>query len=328
MRINQLLTLIFISTLFPLSLFGQTNVIDETAWQELLTFKNQNLFDEKSSENRIKAEQLFNRTLFTGEELKQREKYSDLYNLRFILEIKTKQGANNYAVIESPTTFVAPGQQVHTIYFFDQSAKLLNKEIFSSGWRMFVSKAEIIKNDNIAVPILKIDAGGFGGFNYADRSSQYYALLEDDVILIRLESNKKYAFYNLDNRNTYGCDYPAIGPKMPDRNVEDWVKSLYSEDKIKILQTLMWLGGRHNTLDDLNQEQEEQERIRKQNPDLEKWETTLEKCPHIIKQVQVYESVKNRQDVKKRLQELTNSSNLWIKEAAQLALTPIERKGK
>ena len=328
MGINYLLIIAFILTSFALNLFGQTNVIDKTAWQELLAFKNQNLFDEKFSEKRNKAVELFNRSFFIDKELEDRKTYSAFFSLRYILEIENKNGGKNYGFMESPVFFMMPGQQTHTIYFFDTSGKLLNKEKFSTGWRMSVSKAEIIKNDSIAAPILRIDAGGLGGFNYADQSSQYYALLEKDVILIRLESNKKYAVYNLDNRNSYGCEYPAIGPKTPDRNVDEWVKSLYSEDKIKILQTLMWLGGSHKTIDQINQEQEEQERIRKQNPELEKWETTLEKCPDIIQKVQIYESVKNRQDVQKRIKELTNSSNSWIKEAAQLALTPIERKTK
>lgn len=311
--------------LFSVNLFAQTGEINrKQLLQELLNFKNQNLFGEKYFESRKKANKLLDQLAFDEKERKDREQFR-FWGVRYVWETNENRSNPKFVVMESSTLMMLPGQQTHRFYFFDKDGNLVNKEDFTSGWRMMVGNVELIRSDDFEFPIVKISAGGGGSFAYAVRTIQYYALLEESVVLIRLES-KSNSIFNLDNRNSYGCQYPSIGPKMPDRSIEEWGKSLNSESKTEVLRTLMWLAGKHETIEQLTQSQKDEEEIRKLNPASDVWKTTLEKCPEIIQEIKTYERVKNRQNVQKRLQELANSSNQWIKEAAELALKPIERQ--
>lgn len=324
MKIMKILAAILAIGLFSVNFFAQTGERNKKQiLQELLVFKDQNLFREESYETSKKASALLDELAFRKEQ--ESKNGFRFWRVRYIWESAKNQSNPKYAVMESTALIILPGQQAHRVYFFDKDANLLNREDFTTGWRMIVGTVELINREDKEFPIIKISAAGGGGFAYAQSMIQYYALLENSIVLIRLES-KGITVLDLDDRNSYGCQYSSIGPKMPARSIEEWTKSLNSKNKAEILRTLMWLAGKHESLDKLNQSQRDQDEQRKNNPDLEVQKTTLEKCPGIVDEIRLYEAVKNHPDVRKRVRELTGSTDQWIGEAARLAEKPIEKR--
>jgi hypothetical protein len=316
---------VLVIALFSVNLFAQTENVDrKQVLQELLVFKNQNLFAEENYEKQKQANKLLNQIGLEKKEAEEREKFP-FWSVRYVWETNKDSLNPKFAVMESMNFITLPGQQTHKFYFFDKDGNLIGKEFFSTGWRMIVGNVELIKNNDFEFPIVKISSVGGGSFAYNVRAVQYYALLEDSIVLIRLES-KSNSIFNLDNRNSYGCEYPSLGPKIPQRTPNEWLKFLNSENKVEILRTLLWLAGKHEVIEELNEEHKRQVEERKEDPALKDFKTTLEKCPEIVLDIKTYETVKNNHIVQKRLQELAKSPVQWIKEAAELALKPIERK--
>lgn len=75
------------------------------------------------------------------------------------------------------------------------------------------------------------------------RSQQYYAILNDKPVLIRLFVNREKSLL----RNMYYGPNIRIGPPVPVRTEQQWENALLSSNPIEILRTLTWLAGHQET---------------------------------------------------------------------------------
>jgi hypothetical protein len=77
--------------------------------------------------------------------------------------------------------------------------------------------------------------------NRRDIARQYYALHNDNAVLVRLESSDGSM-----TRNRYTTSNHQIGPTVEERSVEEWEAALHSADDVELLLALMWIGGIHD----------------------------------------------------------------------------------
>jgi hypothetical protein len=274
------------------------------AWRELLAFKNQNLHDLDAA-TQEKIDSLVNRVL---PERNNGPKPS-VWRLRrawLLGEFKAARNRRRFVLLDSPAIFMAPGEAVHELYFFDKRGKLLNTQILPTGWRMLPKEATLTeRGGGDARPHLIITASGMGGFAYAPFTRQYYALGNDEAVLVRLEGKDAEIL-----RNSYGCRYPAVGPPVPRRDVEAWAAALASADEVEVLRALMWLGGQHREVEQADGRGASGE---DGGPD---------KCPEAADDAKLYAQAEARGDIRRRLEHLAASPSQWIRQAAELTRTP------
>jgi hypothetical protein len=70
---------------------------------------------------------------------------------------------------------------------------------------------------------------------------QIYGIVCDGVALVRLENARGVAL-----RNGYHDLGAELGPPMPTRTPSQWEQALASPDRVEVLRSLLWLGGRHD----------------------------------------------------------------------------------
>jgi hypothetical protein len=77
-------------------------------------------------------------------------------------------------------------------------------------------------------------------FEQGDFQTQYYALLQTNLFMVRLEDNKGILL-----RNHYRWRNPPNGPEVPTRTKDEWIKCLESSNVVEQLSALVWLTGFH-----------------------------------------------------------------------------------
>ncbi|MDQ1560566.1 MAG: hypothetical protein QOD32_3626, partial [Pyrinomonadaceae bacterium] len=232
-----------------LSLVVQTAVraqskTEQQAWRELLAYKNRDLqaLDEGTQEQ-IAA--LANQIL--PERKKDPEAFSVKMRRPWLLrEFKATKRQTGYVLLDSQAVVFFPGQAIHYLYFFDARGRLLNSQFFTTGWRMMPGEATLVEDER-AFPYLVMSASGIGGFAFAPFTRQYYALKGGtEAVLIRIEGKDGEVL-----RNSYECLDAAIGPRVTQRDADEWAAALTSTDEVEVLRSLMWFGGRHKEVEAL-----------------------------------------------------------------------------
>lgn len=316
---------IFCSTLFFFEdAFSQEKTTDkQKTWQELLTFLDKD-FSNADKESKEKVNSLLDKIMPDRIDDGENEKTwrRIFWSPHLFKKISTPKGETRIVLLETQNLVLLPGQQTHFIHFFTKDGTLLGTTDFTTGWRMMASDFSITKSNELNCYLLQLKSGGFGSFAFADSSRQYYALLSDSALLLRLESSDEQKERN--NRNSYGCKYPSIGSPIKQRIANEWITLLNSGDKIEVLQALMWMSGIHYSLDYLQKNDEQERKMAQNNPD-EKFESILQRCPEAAQDAKIFSEIQTREDVKIMLKNLTGSQNEWIREAAELALKPFIR---
>lgn len=285
-------------------------------WHKLLAFEGEDVWSpEFGSRKEVAA--LVNQLVPDKE---RKEPGSFAYNLfrpRLFERVETPGGVR-YVLLVSPGMVFLPGQQWHNVYLFDEAGHLRGSSDFSSGWRVLVNEVNVTERKGLGAPLLKMEVSGF---LTEKLSAEYYALLGDRAVLVRLEDASDRPV-----RNAYACPYPRVGPPAAVRSAEEWARALASADPLVRLEALMWVGGHHETLEDLKYEQEEERRWSELYPeDKSASGATLDRCPGAADDTVLYEDVRAREDVKVWLKELSKSEDEWVRQAAELALTPLKR---
>jgi hypothetical protein len=72
----------------------------------------------------------------------------------------------------------------------------------------------------------------------------YVALTPRGPVLVRVEDPNGNLL-----QNYYEPRIATVGPPLPDRSPAEWERSLESADPVELLETLVWLGGRHREAD-------------------------------------------------------------------------------
>ena len=199
------------------------------------------------------------------------------------------------------------GVQIH---IFDKNWKRIGKQSFPTGYRFLLNDVVLVKDNPLKQNLLVAKATSSGpfivrgddkrpAFEQGDYQFQYYALIDDRFVMVRLEDNKKRLA-----QNHYRWHSPPKGPAVPRRTRDEWIRSLSSENPVEQLATLVWLSGVHLSSKEARQEDVNQE---------------------TVEDSKLFEAVRDSVETKKAIRELANSKNSWVQEYAKLTLRAINK---
>lgn len=209
---------------------------------------------------------------------------------RLFRTITNTVGENRYILIEEAPLIMIPGNTRLRVHVFDSAGRILNEEEFNAGYRVSLKSIQVRRMEAISSEALVVQGGNvFGGHSLL----QYYVLLGNRISLVYIELDG--LFY----RNNYQDGHMTFGPQV-ERSVEEWDKALHSSDEAEVLTALLWLGGLHwnGQPAPYDSDKGEAEKVR---------------------------ALWSRELVRKRVLELEQSGNLWIKGMALSATTERER---
>ena len=155
----------------------------------------------------------------------------------FAWRLPTENGIR-FVLFQGNPIWEIPSASGANIYLFDDWGRLVGQSSFSTGWRIDITDAAIISDEIKGESLIAVTTGpSIGGRSIA---KQYYAFLDENVVLVRLE-DKTGAFVG----NEYWSH--DIGPATIARTEGEWIGALNSSDPIELLRTLTWLAGKHNS---------------------------------------------------------------------------------
>jgi hypothetical protein len=211
----------------------------------------------------------------------------------WILKWREKEKSTaRYILFEAYWCHTIPGPNLVRVSVVEETGRLIRSEVMDVGWRTYLkkittSRRTIPRRCTVVIHIIPGSA--------ADICWEYLVLDKDRLILLRLENSHRQPV-----RNEYNLSGWTRGP-LPDRRpCADWEKFLDSGNMIDQLQALLWFAGCQWTT-------VPEDAVREAPADYEEhgFEIYLLDLPERIKA---------------RLQQLTRSSNLWVRQAALLAL--------
>ena len=156
-----------------------------------------------------------------------------------------------------------------------------------TGRWMTVERVDWLTPPEIGVPCIRFEH---------DCSFTYFAVRDQGVGLVRFESKDHQP-----SRNYYcRSGVYTVGPAPTERTAEEWEGLLFSSDPPDVLQALVWLSGL----------QPKPSRRPLPTPNADDRNSDL------------FERVIGRGEVIRRIRELRESRNPWIREYARMAETP------
>ena len=129
--------------------------------------------------------------------------------------------AGNLVLLEASHIMSIPGQSSARVTVIDENGKPINQTVFSTGWRIDVVNAERI--DPISQSGLFFAINSQNVINGRDVAKQYYAIINDETFLLRIEDSNG-------NSLTNGTKNHMIGPELP---------HAYNVEQISNLKSLM-----------------------------------------------------------------------------------------
>ena len=222
--------------------------------------------------------------------------YSQLSSITdpyFIWRVYVQKNTLRYVIVDGEQLQRIPGASRACISLFDDAGKSVGSCEFSTGWRIDIKGMIKMQDSIIGAPIIVILTRPF--INGRDIARQYYALYDDNAVLVRLEKSDGSI-----TRNRYTTCNHAIGPTAKGRSVEEWEAALHSTNEVEMLLALMWIGGIHDdpaTPGDYGPRPA--------------WGES--------EYVQQVRQLRGLELMQKRLSWLMKSNNQWIREAAELA---------
>jgi hypothetical protein len=210
-----------------------------------------------------------------------------------------------WVLIEAYPGYNVPDVSGIKLHFFDKSWTRTCQHSFPTGYRFFLDSVTVQRREELDRPLIvaKVTSSGpyIGSagrkrpaFEQGDYQLQYYAMLETNLFLVRLEDNKGVLA-----PNHYRWQAPPKGPAVPKRTKEAWLKSLDSSSAVEQLSALVWLTGSHlssaeERKSDHNQESLDDSRL--------------------------FEVVRDDPRTKSILSRLKKHKNKWIQEYARLGV--------
>ena len=211
----------------------------------------------------------------------------------YIWRVYVQKKTLRYVIVDGQQLQKIPGASRARITLFDENGKLIGSDEFSTGWRIDIIGMVKMQDSIIGVPVIVILTRPFT--NGRDIARQYYALYNDNTVLVRLENRDGSI-----TRNTYITNNHMVGPTVKERSVEEWEAALHSTDEVETLLALMWIGGIHD------------------DP-AKPGDYGPRPCWGESKYVKQVHQLRGLELVQERLSWLMKSSNQWIREAAEIA---------
>ncbi len=210
-----------------------------------------------------------------------------------------------WILLEAYPGYDVPDMSFMCIQVFDKKWKRCVRQTISTGYRMKLDSVEgamdnslkqfvLVAKVSSTGPFVVLPDGKRPAFEQGAFQRQYYAMLEDRVVLVRLDDDTGQLA-----QNHYRWRSPSKGPPVPKRTREEWIRSLESESPVRQLETLVWLTGTH-----LPSTQERSEHANQES----------------VEDSTVFEAVRDAQETSKALRSLKDSKVEWVSEYATLAL--------
>ena len=203
--------------------------VNGTAWQTLLQFKDQNLRTLKEQEIAVLRQAINSLTGSSENKFLVPQLFSNVTN---------SDGESRYVLVqESPLVFI-PGSSGLRIDVFTLEGKLLNSSEFDSGWRISLESMEFKQINGLRGDVLEVKSLPF--INGQNIGRQYYSLVDERLLLIRLEDTEGQLI-----RNYYTAPNHTIGLTHLGWSMNEWEGKLNSNDVAEVLAALTWIGGDH-----------------------------------------------------------------------------------
>jgi hypothetical protein len=195
--------------------------------------------------------------------------------------------ADHWVLLERVVGQPHPHASLIRITLFDASGHVFSITDFSAGYRVYPRDAELLAVEG-SNPLIVLDSPLSPGY-----AKQYYALVGDRFDLVRLEGLGGEA-----RRNGWRRHGRACGPPRPWTNEVDCVADLLSENRWRVLRSLVWLGS--------------------EGP-LARTGTRPAVEGAQLADLRFLQRVRGERGVLERIRELAQSSDEWVREAARLA---------
>ena len=209
---------------------------------------------------------------------------------RLFCRVTTSDGEPRYVLVEESPLIMIPGDSRLRTSLFTTDGTLLSSSEFAAGWRIAISGITFIEVNGIKGEVLQVES--YPMINGADVAKQYYSLVADEMRLIRLEDSR-----GLLTPNVYRTPNHTIGFTHIGRSADDWGKALTSSDTAEVLAALTWVGGEHLSIG----------------------EGVPDYAHEYVSEAQLAEVARARSAVKQAVNELEQSDNPWVREAAVAA---------
>jgi len=206
----------------------------------------------------------------------------------------SRQEKERYVLVEESPLREIPGDSRLRTSVFAKDGTLVSTSEFGAGWRLFLSNIRFTQVEGIAGEVLEVESTP--AINGADIAKQYYALVGDQMRLIRLEDSSGVL-----TRNVYAAPNYTIGFTLIGRSASEWQNELKSNNSAEVLAALTWLEGLH-----LN--------VNRPEPFVE---------DEYLSEAQLVDGLRARSSVKQVVNELRYSNNQWVREAAKAAAQTI-----
>ena len=149
-------------------------------WKELSAYEGNDLqqLDDVGVDNLLDLlEKLF-------PEYSQSSSITDPY---YIWKVYAQKNTLRYVIVDAEQLQRIPGASRACISLFDEAGILVGSSEFSTGWRIDIKGMVKMQDSIIGVPVIIISTRPF--INGRDIARQYYALFNDNAVLVRLENS-------------------------------------------------------------------------------------------------------------------------------------------
>lgn len=211
-----------------------------------------------------------------------RENQLSAFAPRIFRTISNTSDEQRYILVEESPLVMIPDDSWLRVHIFDTEGRLLNEQKFNAGYRVVLNSIQVRGIELLSSQALVVQGENvLGGHSLR----QYYVLSGNQIVLVYLEMD------GMHQSNNYNHSNLTVGPQLQ-RSVDEWEKALHSANDAEVLTALLWLGGYH-------------------------WDGQPAPYDKDKGEAEKVSILSSREQVRKRLFELSQSKNLWIKAATQ-----------
>lgn len=157
----------------------------------------------------------------------------------------------SWLLVEAYPGYDIPDVSGMKLHFFNESWAPTSSRSLPTGYRYFLNEVTVQQREQLDRPLIVAKATCAGpfitspgpkrpAFEQGDFQFQYYALMQTNVFMVRLEDN-----HGVVARNHFRWSTPTTGPPISTRSKEEWIKWLGSTNVVQQLSALVWLTGEH-----------------------------------------------------------------------------------
>lgn len=197
-------------------------------------------------------------------------------------KISNTKGERRYILVEESPLMFIPGEASIRVHIFDTGGRVLSRTQFKTGNRMHINSIQIRKNYSLNSEALVVDCEFWIGDHH---SHEFHVVVGDELRPVYRGEGFRVDRFN------YSQPSRITEPRM-DLSVDEWEKELQSTDDMRVLAALAWLGGYH-------------------------WDGQDPGCEEDRSDAGKVTNLMARESVRRRLADLSNSSNYFIKGTAE-----------